>query len=256
MDILFALLSFETYLLAFVIALGAGVIKGMVGFAMPMILISGLSSVISPELALAGLMLPTLATNGWQALRQGRAAAWQSMKRFRVFMLVGGTAIVLSAQLVRLVDPDTLLLLIAVPVTGFALIQLAGAQLRLPTNGRGLVEALIALLAGAIGGVSGVWGPPTVMYLTALETPKSEQLRIQGVIYGLGALVLFLAHIKSGVVRADTVVFSASLLVPALLGTWVGFQLHERIDQAAFKKVTLVVLLIAALNLMRRALLG
>jgi hypothetical protein len=52
------------------------------------------------------------------------------------------------------------------------------------------------------------------------------------------------------------VVFSASLLVPALLGTWIGFQLHERIDQAAFKKATLIVLLVAALNLMRRALIG
>jgi uncharacterized membrane protein YfcA len=256
MDSLFSLLSIEFYILAFAIALLAGVIKGMVGFAMPMILISGLSSVISPELALAGLMLPTLATNGWQALRQGRRAAWESMKRFRTFMLVGGVAIVLSAQLVGRLDPDMLLLLIAVPVTAFAVIQLMGVQLRLPQRGRFFIEVLIALVAGSIGGVSGVWGPPTVMYLTALNTPKSEQLRIQGVIYGLGALVLFLAHIKSGVVRSETVVFSATLLLPALLGTWIGFQLHERIDQAAFKKATLIVLLVAALNLMRRALLG
>ncbi len=253
---LFSLISPETYLIAFVIALGAGVIKGMVGFAMPMILISGLSSVISPELALAGLMLPTLATNGWQALRQGRQAAWESMKRFRVFMLIGGIAILSSAQLVRYLEPETMLLMIGAPVTVFALIQLAGVQLRLPQKGRRLIEAAIAAVAGFVGGLSGVWGPPTVMYLTALETPKGEQLRVQGVIYGLGALVLFLAHISSGVVKTDTVVFSASLLVPALLGTWVGFQLHERIDQAAFKKATLIVLLVAALNLLRRALIG
>ena len=256
MDTLFSLLSPELYLFAFIVALGAGVIKGMVGFAMPMILISGLSSVISPELALAGLMLPTLATNGWQALRQGRQAAWDSMKRFRWFMIVGGLAIISSAQLVRFLDPETMLLMIGAPVTVFAVIQLLGVQLRLPEKGRGLIEVAIGLVAGFIGGLSGVWGPPTVMYLTALETPKGEQLRIQGVIYGLGALALFMAHISSGVVTKDTVVFSASLLVPALLGTWIGFQLHERIDQAAFKKATLIVLLVAALNLMRRALIG
>ena len=253
---LFSLISPEAYLIAFVIALGAGVIKGMVGFAMPMILISGLSSVISPELALAGLMLPTLATNGWQALRQGRRAAWEAMKKFRVFMLIGGVAILSSAQLVRFLEPETMLLMIGAPVTVFALIQLAGVQLHLPQKGRGIIEAAIAAVAGFVGGLSGVWGPPTVMYLTALETPKGDQLRVQGVIYGLGALVLFLAHISSGVVKTDTVVFSASLLVPALLGTWIGFQLHERIDQATFKKATLIVLLVAALNLLRRALIG
>lgn len=253
---LFSLISPDLYLIAFAVALLAGVIKGMVGFAMPMILISGLSSVISPELALAGLMLPTLATNGWQALRQGRQAAWDSIKQFKLFMIVGGIAILGSAQLVRYLEPETMLLMIGAPVTVFAVIQLAGFQLKLPKRGRKGIEALIGLIAGFIGGLSGVWGPPTVMYLTALETPKREQLRIQGVIYGLGALALFMAHISSGVVKPDTMIFSASLLVPALMGTWVGFQLNERIDQAAFKKATLIVLLVAALNLLRRALIA
>lgn len=253
---LFSLISPDLYLIAFAVALLAGVIKGMVGFAMPMILISGLSSVISPELALAGLMLPTLATNGWQALRQGRQAAWDSIKQFKLFMIVGGVAILGSAQLVRYLEPETMLLMIGAPVTVFAVIQLAGFQLKLPKRGRKGIEALIGLIAGFIGGLSGVWGPPTVMYLTALETPKREQLRIQGVIYGLGALALFMAHISSGVVKPDTMIFSASLLVPALMGTWVGFQLNERIDQAAFKKATLIVLLVAALNLLRRALIA
>ena len=256
MDTLFSMISPETFVLAFAIALLAGFIKGMVGFAMPMILISGLSSVIDPQLALAGLILPTVATNGWQALRQGRAAAWQSVKRFRVFMLVGLVTILLSAQLVRVLSAETMLLLIGVPVSAFALIQILGLRLRLPENGRGLIEAAIGGFAGLIGGMSGVWGPPTVLYLTALETPKTEQIRIQGVIYGLGAVALLFGHIGSGVVNRDTAVFSAALLIPALLGTWVGFRVHDRIDQVAFRRVTLLVLFVAALNLVRRGLMG
>lgn len=59
------------FVLAFVVALVAGTIKGLVGFAMPMIMVSGLSSIMAPDLALAGLILPTLVTNGFQALKQG-----------------------------------------------------------------------------------------------------------------------------------------------------------------------------------------
>ena len=46
--------------LAACFALLAGTVKGAVGFAMPMVMISGLSSLMAPELALAALILPTL----------------------------------------------------------------------------------------------------------------------------------------------------------------------------------------------------
>ncbi|MGR3454160.1 TSUP family transporter, partial [Pseudooceanicola sp.] len=170
MDAIFSLMSPEVFALCLVVAVFAGIIKGMVGFAMPMILVSGLGSIVGPELALAGLILPTLLTNGWQALRQGPAAAWDSVKRFRVFLLIGFVALVISAQLVRVMPEALMLLLIGVPITLFAATQLMGRVLVLPSASL-KVEAGVGAFAGFIGGFSGVWGPPTVAYLTALETP-------------------------------------------------------------------------------------
>ena len=109
--------------LAVGVALGAGVVKGMVGFAMPMLMISGLSMIMGPELALAALIFPTVVTNGVQALRQGRAAAFESVRKFRVFLLVGGVFLMMSAQLVRVLPAPVFLLMLGVPVTFFALIQ-------------------------------------------------------------------------------------------------------------------------------------
>ena len=99
-----------------------------------------------------------------------------------------------------------------------------------------------------------MWGPPTVLYLTALGTEKSEQMRAQGVIYGLGSVALAAAHMSSGVLRPETLPFSAALILPALLGQWIGGKLLDRIDQAVFRRVTLLVLLVVGLNLIRRAL--
>lgn len=252
MDTIFSLMSPEVFALCLAVAVLAGVIKGMVGFAMPMVLVSGLGSIVGPELALAGLILPTVMTNGWQALRQGPGAAWASVKRFRVFLMIGFVALMISAQLVRVMPEDLMLLLIGVPITIFAATQLMGMPLRLPSASL-KVEAGVGAFAGFIGGFSGVWGPPTVAYLTALDTPKVEQMRIQGVIYGLGAVALVAAHIASGVFSAQTAPFSAALLIPAGIGMFIGLKVQDRVDQGTFRKVTLAVLLIAGLNLIRRA---
>ncbi len=252
---LFPFLAPAGFVLAFAVALVAGTIKGIVGFAMPMIMVSGLSSIMAPDLALAGLILPTLVTNGFQAMRQGPRAAWQSMKRFRAFLLVGGVFLMLSAQLVRVLPAQVMLLIIGGPITLFAVTQLMGKHLVLHAPSRRM-EIGIGAFAGFIGGFSGIWGPPTVAYLTALGTEKREQMRIQGVIYGLGAVVLFFAHVGSGVMRSETLPFSVLMILPALFGMWLGGRLQDKIDQKTFRRATLFVLLIAGLNLMRRALVG
>jgi len=255
MEFLSAFLSFETFLFAVLIAIFAGIVKGVVGFAMPTIMISGFSTFMSPELALAGLIVPTLVTNGFQALRQGWSEALISIVKFRLFIGVGGICLIASAQLVPLVPLSVLFFAIGIPVLGFSLIFLIGWQPKLAQDNKPIAIA-VAIFAGSIGGVSGVWGPPTVTYLTAINTPKTDQMRIQGTIYGLGAITLFGAHLQSGVLRIETLPLSLTMVPPALVGLWIGFKLQDKIDQALFKRLTLVVLLIAGANLVRRGILG
>ncbi|MCO4847953.1 MAG: sulfite exporter TauE/SafE family protein [Yoonia sp.] len=255
MDLILNLMTPAAFIVALMIGLFAGLVKGMVGFGMPMIMISGMSTVLSPELALAGLILPTLVSNAMQAFRHGIAAAWASVCRFRLFLVVAGVVLIGSAQLVTVLPPAVLFLFIGVSVAGFALMQLVGWQPKV-SGDVPWVEAVVGAFAGFTGGLSGIWGPPTVAYLTATNTPKADQVRVQGVIYGLGAVALFIAHAQSGIVRAETIPFSVILVIPAVIGMRLGFRYQDRIAQAMFKRLTLVVLLVAGLNLIRRGMLG
>lgn len=256
MDILFQVGPLGVWVFAFLVAAVAGLVKGIVGFAMPMVLISGLSSLISPELALAGVILPTLVTNFWQALRQGVLEALSSVVKFRVFLLAGFITLVAAAQTVPYLSGSFMLLLIGMAVTLYAVATLTGKPLRLPSYPSAGTEAAIGAFAGFCGGISGIWGPPTVAMLTARETEMYEQIRVQGVIYGLGAVALTGAHLGSGVLDRQTMPFSILMVPPAVLGMWVGLSIQDRINQAMFRKVTLVVLLTAGLNLVRRGLMG
>jgi len=254
METLFPLTPVPVFAAAVLITLLAGTVKGIVGFAMPMVMVSLFSSVMDPELGLAGVILPALVTNVAQALRQGWRAAWEAMVQFRLFLGVGCLALLISAQMVRVLPQEMLLLMIGVPVSFFSALQLLGWTLKLPKRGQGWIESILGGVAGFMGGFSGVWGPPTVMYLTALNTPKDAQMRVQGVIYGAGAVLLVGSHLVSGVLRAETLPFSAVLVVPALIGVAIGSALRDRIDQRSFCKATLFALLIVALNLVRRGL--
>lgn len=234
------------------IALGAGMIKGVVGFAMPTVLISALSSFMAPEIALAALIFPTLATNAWQALRHGLRAALLSLAKYRVFLLSGLAVLMLSAQLVSYFSQAALLLTIGIPVVLYAGAGLVGKMLTLPPKPGRRIEVGIGAIAGFFGGISGVWGPPTVALLNALDTPKAEHTRVQGVIYGFGTFALVGAHLTSGVLNPQTIPLSAALVPPAIIGLGIGFLIQDRIDQTLFRKLTLIVLVLAGLNLVRR----
>lgn len=256
MDVFSLLGPPEMWLIAYAIALGGGIVKGVVGFAMPLILISGLSSFLPPELALACVIVPTLTTNAWQALRQGLDEVMGSIRRFRIFLIAGGVCLVASAQLVPLVSAALLLFIIGVPMTVYALATLAGRRLILPDHPKPPLEAAIGGVAGALGGMTGVYGPITVAMLTAMGIEKREHVRVQGVVYGLAALALAAAHWLSGVLNAQTLPLSLALVPPSLLGVWTGFQIQDRIDQALFRRLTLLVLLVAGVNVLRRAVLA
>ena len=244
-----------TFGLAVSATLFAGFVKGAVGFGMPMITISILGSFMAPEIALAALIVPTLTSNAWQALRGGLTLAWKSVVEFRIFIGALLVFIALSAQLVGRIASSDMFLIIGIPVTLFAATQLFGWQFSIPPRHRGKTQVILGSVAGMIGGVSGVWGPPTVAYLTATDVPKKDHIRVQGVVYGVGAVVLFFAHLKSGVLNPATLPLSLWLVVPAMAGMAIGFSLQNKLDQRRFRKMTLIVLVFAGLNLLRRGLL-
>ncbi len=239
------------------LSLGAGgFTKGVVGFALPLVALSLMASFLPYEVALALLILPTLASNALQALRNGIGAALASLRRYWRLMSVTCTVIALSAQLVLALPDRFFFALLGATITLFGLSQSFGWQPRLPDRHAERVEVGVGLVAGFFGGISGVWGPPVVMYLIARQVPKAEMVRVQAIAFGLGSVVLTLAHGRSGVLNAVTLPASAWMVLPTMAAMVLGYAVQDRLDQELFRKVTLWVLVLAGLNLLRRAFLG
>ena len=253
MQFLMAGLSPHAFWAAMAITLFAGFVKGAVGFAMPMIMISAFSSFLPPEIALAGLILPTLISNLSQALRQGWQPAVDTAWTYRRFLITTVVFIIISAQFVRVIPQELFLVLLGLPITIFAALQLAGKKLALKLEHRIRAEWILGAIGGLYGGISGVWGPPLLVYLLSIGADKLETVRVQGVVFLIGAAVLLSAHLHSGVMNAQSIWFSAALVPPAFLGQSIGFAIQDRLDQAKFRRWTQVLLVVTGLNLMRRA---
>lgn len=256
MDMLVAGLPLWAFLAAFAVTLGAGFVKGAIGFAMPLILIAVLPSFMPAQTALAALILPVLVTNMHQSLRQGFAPAWQSGRKFWRLILATVIGILISAPFVVVLPQQTMFLLLGAAVVIFTLLQLSGWAPDIAPRWRAPVEFGIGLVGGLYGGISGVWGPPTIVYLLAAKVEKTEMVRVMSVLFAIGAVVLTGAHLRSGVLNAETAVLSAAMLVPAGIGMWLGYKAHDRMDPVRFKRWTLILLALSGLNLLRKGLLG
>ncbi|PXW72497.1 hypothetical protein C7964_101609 [Loktanella sp. PT4BL] len=250
------LLTPMIFLFAFAVTMLGGFVKGAVGFAMPLIMISGMGILIPPELVVAGIVFPIVISNALQVARSGFGNAQAALKDHWRYVLVVCVMILVAAQFVRSIPGNVMFIVLGVPVVGLCIIQLVGWRPQISPRWRRPFEWIAGALAGTLGGLAGTWGPPTVLYLLALNTPRSSQMSVQGVIYGLGSVMLLLGHLQSGILNAQTWGFSAALVLPALIGMWLGFRLGDRFDQERFRRVTLWVLVIAGVNLIRRGLMG
>jgi uncharacterized protein len=239
------------------VAMGAGgFAKGVVGFALPLVGLSGMGSFLPFEVAVALLILPTLVANTMQGLRNGVGAAWLSLVKFWRLNLILVVMIAACAQLVVALPERFLFALLGVSITVFGISQLVGWRPFIAPARRRIWEATTALIGGFFGGISGIWGPPIVMYLLAAEVPKVEMVRVQALCFLLGSVVLLGAHLASGVLNAVTVPMSAWLVVPTVAAMLGGYLVQDRLDQELFRTATLVVLVVAGMNLLRRAAMG
>lgn len=244
------------FVTAFAVTLFAGIVKGAIGFGVPLIILSGLALFLDPLLAVAGLVLPAVVSNVVQVFRHPKAEILDALWEHWRYIVVVCTFILIVTQFVVFVPERVFFLILGVPVIVLSVVQLAGVRFRIPAARRRAAEWGIGAMTGVLGGFTGSWGPLTVLYLIALDTPKMRQLLVQGVVYSLGAVALLVGHLQSGVLNAATLPFSALLLIPIFIGMKIGFWVGDRLDADLFRKLTLLLLVVAGANLVRRGLFG
>ena len=247
------LLINDPLILLIVIIIGfiAGIVKGIIGFALPMILITGLSVFIPIEQALASLILPTIITNFIQSFTISKSSFFNTIINYKIFLFFSSIFLILSSQFYLLFSAESIMGFIGIILFAYTFSQILGFQLKFTNND--FLTVIIGSINGVLGGISGIWGPLTVSYLMSLKIEKNEQIKVQGIMYSLGSILLLIGHLYSGIFNKYTFSLSIALVPLCIAGLFIGSIIRNKIKQNTFKTFTLIMILIASINLIKKA---
>ncbi len=105
------------------------------------------------------------------------------------------------------------------------------------------VDAGVGFLNGVIGGITGLAGILVTIWCGLRGWPKDMQRTVFQPVAVATFLMSALWIGARGAITADTLKLFLIGLPALFAGTWLGLKLYGRLDEAAFRKVVLVLLL-------------
>ena len=237
------------YLYIFLIMFSGALLQGITGFGsgllavpllsllLPLTLITPLLSVVNLVMALhlCWLLKSYLAIRPWLPL-----------------LLLGVVGSLIGNFLLLHYDVSLLQIGMAVFVLMVALLFWFGIQFH--TRATPLTQAVTGLLAGISNGALTLGGPPVVLFLTSQRLDRMTfRATLSGFFLVLAAtnVISFASQQRYHPNQIDTLVV---LLVAVVTGAWLGHKISPKLSDHVFRRLSLVLVMIAGLMALLKAL--
>lgn len=215
----------------------AGTVKGVIGLGLPTVSLGLLTALIGLEPAIALMLVPSFATNVWQAVVGGHfmTVLW----RTRAFLLTATLTVWLGASLGAGIDPELLSGLLGMLLVAYGLFGIRRPPLTIPSHWEGRAGLIVGSANGLLTGLTGSFVVPGVPFLQSLALPRDQLVQAMGLLFTLSTVVLALALGSQGKLSSDLGFASVLAVLPAILGMLVGSRIRSRLDERAFRNVFL-----------------
>ncbi len=228
----------------------AGLVKGVLGIGLPLVAVPLLATMFEASTAVALMIVPVLASNTLLLVRHGRVAStvrryWTLLVPLIAFTLLGG-------QFLAAFDAKTGAIVLAAVVLLFCATRATTMNFAVPPRSERWLNPVMGTVAGVLGGVSNFFGPPLILYLSALRLDKDEFVGTIALFFMIGGLPLYASLTFHGVLSPNIGGLSCLAAVPVMVGVYAGQRLRDRVSQSHFERLMLIVLVFTALNLLRR----
>lgn len=225
--------------MSFVVVILAAAVSGLIGFGLALVAVPLLLIFFEPAEVVVLLTFISLFTNTVIVQDSWRQVETRSVLSLMPWAIIG---LILGTEILRSVDPDYIRLGMGVVVVLSAMLLLRDVTIK------GIEGRLGTVFAGATSGAlatsTGIAGPPIVLLFAARRLPKAS-FRASNAAYLLvlgGAIIITL--FARGIVEVSEV-WTAAILVPAaFIGKTLGTVLVKYLLDDAFRKITLLVVLL------------
>jgi uncharacterized membrane protein YfcA len=222
-----------------------GLTSGLAGFAMGLVVSGVWLHIVTPVQTvalIAGYGVLTQAYGTW-VLRH--ALSWRSVAPF---IVMGAVGIPLGTFLLTYVDPAWLRTGVGVLLLVYAIYGLARPHFR-PVEAGLTADLGIGFANGLLGGLTGLSGVIITVWCQMRIRAKDAQRTIFQPV-NLAAMAINIASLGvAGAISGPTVRLYLLGLVPLAAGLWSGLKLYGRLDDAAFRRLILLLLLASGIVL-------
>ena len=241
----------EFYLVAGLAVIVTGISKSGFAGGLGVISVPVMTLFCPPEMAVA-ILMPILLVIDVASIWRYRAT-WSGKV---VAALLPGAAIGLGLGAISFqwMSADALKLAIGIMAIGLAVRFLTRSSDRqTATEPTRLGAFLVGSVSGYASFVAHAGGPPIKGYLLRHRLEKSNFVGTNSVFIFAMNLVKGFAYAGLGHYSVESLTISAMLAPCLLIGVWIGFRLHGRVDQRMFTRLAHILLAVAGVNLVASA---
>jgi uncharacterized membrane protein YfcA len=236
-------------LLILVLGLGvAGFAKGITGMGLPLVATPLLAGVFGPKAAVVIVTIPIFAANSILVLQ-----GWKRLNVLRsVAPIIGASAIgtIVGVNLLALLDQRTFAILISAMVVIFLLRgdRLIGED---PGARRArILGPIVGLVGGVLQGTTSIASPLIGSFFHARKMDRHEYVVVLAAIFELNSIIQLIGYGALGLYTPEIVAIGLLGLVPTLLALMAGIFFRGRLDQARFRQLIVVLLVLSVVNLL------
>jgi uncharacterized membrane protein YfcA len=222
-----------------------GVTTGLAGFAFALVVSGIWLHVLTPVQTATLVVGYNLVTQGYGIWKLRHALSWRNVAPF---IISGAIGVPIGVVLLTHINPTYLRSGVGVLLVLYSTYSLARPALVLVQSG---VPAKVGIgfLNGLLGGLTGLTGIIVTIWCQLRGLPKDMQRTVSQPV-NLAAIVMSAVSLSvAGAVTAETAKLYLLGLPVLLVGLWSGFKLYGKLDEAAFRKVILLLLLVSGLAL-------
>ena len=226
-------------------AFAGGFASGLAGFAMGFV-VSGIWLHILTPLQTTTLVVGYgLLTQGYGVWKLRHALTWQNIAPFIIGGIIG---VPIGTLLLTYINPAYLRSGVGVLLVIYGTYGLAQPKLR-PVTDHASADAGVGFLNGMLAGLTGLPGFIITIWCQLRGWPKDSQRAVFQPVMLAAILMNVISLGIAGAITAATLQLYLLGLPAMLAGLWVGFKLYGKLDDASFRKVILILLLISGLGL-------
>jgi len=229
----------------------AGMVKGVIGLGLPTVSLGLLAASFDLTTAMSLLIVPSFATNVWQATVGGHLLPL--LKRLWLYLLIAGFTVGIGSIALVTFDLSHLSMMLGGLLIAYALLSLSGFRLTLNAQQERLAAPILGSVNGILTGMTGTFVIPGVMYLQGIGLTRDQLVQAMGLLFTVSTVALAIALQYRELSTAQLNLTSLAAVLPAVAGMWIGQRLRRRLSEQHFRLVFFNALLLLGIYIILKA---